>query len=345
MIIMRGLGNANPLMIIVIDKGVNDIMDMLKKQPLQSPIPPLSNTWKNKIIQDWQKHWHLYLMLLPVVVFYLLWSYGPMYGVVVAFKEFSPRKGILGSPFVGFVYFKEFFSSPYAFRVIRNTLVINLWNLAVGFPLPIVFALLLNEVRNKLYKRTVQTITYMPYFISTVVICGMLVDFAASDGVFGEITKMFGGIPTNLLAEPDLFRSIYVGSDLWQRLGWDSIIFLSAFSAINSELYEAATIDGAGKLKQVFHITLPGILPTIAILLILRVGSMMSLGFEKIILLYNPLTYETGDVISSFVYRKGIVENNFSYSTAVGLFNSIINFVLVVFANRASAKMTETSLW
>lgn len=320
-------------------------METLRKQPLQTSPSTLIDTWKNRVIQDWRKHWPLYLMLLPVLLYYLVWCYGPMYGIVIAFKEFSPRKGILGSPFVGFKYFKEFFASPYAFRVIRNTVLINFWNLLIGFPLPIVFALLLNEVRNRLYKRTVQTITYMPYFISLVVICGMIVDFTASDGIFGEIAKMFGATPTNLLSEPKYFRAIYVGSEIWQRLGWDSIIFLSALSIINPELYEAATIDGAGKLKQVFHVTIPGIMPTIAILLILRIGSMMSLGFEKIILLYNGLTYETADVISSFVYRKGIVENNFSFSTAVGLFNSVINFILVIFANKASAKMTESSLW
>lgn len=320
-------------------------MAKLKQKSLPSTPKRESDKWTSVVAKDWRKNWNLYLMILPVLAYYIIWCYGPMYGIQLAFKDFSPRKGITGSPFVGFKYFKEFFNSPYAFRVIRNTIMINFWNLVVGFPLPIVFALLLNEVRSEAFKRTVQTITYMPYFISLVVICGMLVDFTASDGVFGEITKIFGGTPTNLLAEPEHFRAIYVGSEVWQKLGWDSIIYLSALSTINPELYEAATIDGAGKLKQVFHITLPGILPTIAILLVLRIGSMMSLGFEKIILLYNPLTYETADVISSYVYRKGIIESNFGFSTAVGLFNSIINFALVIFANKMSAKMTETSLW
>lgn len=318
-----------------------------KKSELSSPLSPKgkSREWLGIVVNDWQKHWNLYLLLVPVLLFYFIWSYGPMYGILVAFKEFSPRKGIWGSTFVGLKHFKDFFNSPFAYRVIRNTIMINFWNLLIGFPLPIVFALLLNEVRNNAYKRTVQTITYMPYFISLVVICGMIVDFTASDGIFGEITRAFGGTPTNMLAEPGLFRSIYVGSDIWQKLGWDSIIFLSALAAINIELYEAATIDGAGRIRQIFHVTIPGIMPTIAILLILRVGAMMTLGFEKIILLYNGLTYETGDVISSYVYRKGIIENNFGFSTAVGLFNSVINFILVIFANRASAKMTETSLW
>ena len=320
-------------------------MARIKKETLPSISIRNAESWTSIVANDWRKHWNLYLLILPVLVYYVIWCYGPMYGILVAFKEFSPKKGIWGSTFVGLKHFKDFFDSPFAFRVIRNTIMINFWNLIFGFPLPIVFALLLNEVRNKTFKRTVQTVTYMPYFISLVVICGMLVDFTASDGIFGEITKALGGTPTNMLAEPKYFRSIYVVSDVWQKLGWDSIIFLSALSAINVELYEAATIDGAGKLKQVFHVTLPGIMPTIAILLVLRIGSMMSLGFEKIILLYNGLTYETGDVISSYVYRKGIIENNFGFSTAVGLFNSVINFALVIFANKASAKMTETSLW
>jgi putative aldouronate transport system permease protein len=302
-------------------------------------------SWATMIGKDWRRYWPIYLMLLPVLAYYLIWCYGPMYGILLAFKDYAPRKGILGSPWVGFKYFVEFFKSPYAFRVIRNTVMINFWSLVFGFPLPIIFALLLNEVRNNAYKRTVQTITYMPHFISTVIICGMLVDFTASDGVFGSIIQMFGGTPVNLLSKPEYFRSIYVGSGIWQNLGWDSIIFLSALTAINPELYEAATIDGCGAFKRAIHVSIPGILPTIAILLILRIGAMMSVGFEKIILLYNGLTYETADVISSYVYRKGIIEANFSFSTAVGLFNSVINCILVISANKVSAKLTETSLW
>ena len=200
-------------------------------------------------------------------------------------------------------------------------------------------------MRNMKFKRVVQTITYMPYFISLVVLCGILVDFCSTDGVFGAIQRAMGMDPVNLLGDARYFRSVYVGSELWQKLGWDSIIFLSALAGIDQEQYEAATIDGAGKMKQVIHVTLPGIMPTIAILLILRVGSMMNVGYEKIILLYNGLTYETADVISSYVYRKGIVDADFSFSTAVNLFNSVINFALVVFANKVSAVLTETSLW
>jgi len=320
-------------------------IEVPNKKQLQTLYLPLSSSWRSVIARDWSKHWPLYLMLLPTILYYLIWGYGPMYGIIIAFKEFTPRQGILGSPWAGFKYFKDFFNSPFAFRVIRNTILINFWNLVFGFPLPIIFALLLNEVKNTFYKRSVQTVTYMPYFVSLVVVCGIIVDFTASDGVFGELTRILGGTPVNLLGDPKYFRTIYVVSELWQRLGWDSIIFLAALTGINPELYEAAIIDGAGKFRQVIHVAIPGIMPTIAILLVLRIGSMMSLGFEKIILLYNPLIYETADVISSYVYRKGIVESNFSFATAVGLFNSIINFILVIFANKVSAKMTEVSLW
>lgn len=320
-------------------------MQSNRQQIQASHSPSKAHAWRNMVAKDWKKHWELYLMLLPVIIYYIVWCYGPMYGIILGFKEFSPRKGIWGSPWVGFKHFKDFFKSPYAWRVIRNTILINFWNLVFGFPLPIIFALLLNEVKNEFYKRTVQTVTYMPYFISLVVVCGILVDFTASDGIFGEIAKIFGKTPTNLLADPKYFRTIYVSSEIWQKLGWDSIIFLAALTGINPELYEAATIDGAGRFKQIIYVTIPGIMPTIVILLILRIGSMMSIGFEKIILLYSGLTYETADVISSYVYRKGIVENNFSFATAIGLFNSVINFVLVMSANWFSQKTTDTSLW
>jgi putative aldouronate transport system permease protein len=302
-------------------------------------------SWNLMVKRDWKKHWELYLLMIPVLAFYFLWAYGPMYGIIIAFKDFNPRKGIMGSRWIGFQYFRDFFSGPYAWRVIRNTFLISFWNLVFGFPLPIVFALLLNELRNMSFKKVVQTVTYMPYFISVVVICGMLVDFSASDGVFGALMESFGKKPVNVLAAPEYFRTIYVGSEIWQRLGWQSIIFSAALAGINPELYEAATIDGAGRFRQVFAVTLPSILPTIAILLILRVGAMMSVGFEKIILLYNGLTYETADVISTYVYRKGIIDANFSFATAVGVFNSVVNFILVISANYFSARVTETSLF
>lgn len=298
------------------------------------------------IARDFARHWPIYLMILPAVLFYLVWCYGPMYGIIIAFNDFAPKRGVLGSKWVGLQWFRDFFRSPYAWRTIRNTLLISFYNLLFGFPAPIILALMLNEMRNMKFKRVVQTITYMPYFISLVVLCGILVDFCSTTGLFGEFQRMMGvEEPVNLLGDAKYFRPVYVGSEIWQKLGWDSIIFLSALAGIDQEQYEAATIDGAGKFMQVIHVTLPGILPTIAILLILRVGAMMGVGYEKIILLYNGLTYETADVVSTYVYRKGIIDANFSFSTAVNLFNSVINFLLVIFANKMSDLLTGTSLW
>ena len=302
-------------------------------------------TWEI-IKKDFAKHWPIYLLILPTIIFYVIWCYGPMYGILISFNNYKAKGGITGSEWVGLQWFRDFFRSAYAYRTIRNTLLISFWNLVVGFPAPIILALLLNEMRSIKYKRVVQTITYMPYFISLVVMCGILTDFCSTTGLFAEIQKLFGvQSPVNLLGDAKYFRTVYVGSELWQRLGWDSIIFLSALAGIDQEQYEAATIDGAGKFKQVLHVTLPGLLPTISILLILRIGSLMGVGYEKIILLYNGLTYETADVVSTYVYRKGIVDANFSFSTAVNLFNSVINFMLVIFANRMSAVLTENSLW
>ena len=302
-------------------------------------------TWQI-IKRDFSKHWPIYLLILPTIVFYIIWCYGPMYGIMIAFNNYKAKGGITGSEWVGLQWFRDFFRSAYAYRTIRNTLLISFYNLLVGFPAPIILALLLNEMRAQKYKRVVQTVTYMPYFISLVVMCGILTDFCSTTGLFGEFQKLLGSdSPVNLLGDAKYFRTVYVGSEVWQRLGWDSIIFLSALAGIDQEQYEAATIDGAGKFKQVIHVTLPGILPTISILLILRIGSLMGVGYEKIILLYNGLTYETADVVSTYVYRKGIVDAHFSFSTAVNLFNSVINFLLVIFANKMSALLTENSRW
>jgi putative aldouronate transport system permease protein len=297
------------------------------------------------LAKDFNKYKFIYIMAVPFLLYYIIFYYWPMYGAIIAFKNFNPAKGILNSDWVGLKHFTSFFKSIYSFRVIRNTLIINLFGLIFGFPAPIILALLLNELRNKLFKRIVQTVSYLPHFISIMVICGMIIDFTTTKGVVNDIISYFGGARTPLLLRPELFRRIYVGTDIWQSVGWGSIIYLAALAGIDSELYEASTIDGAGRWRQLWHITLPGILPTIIILLILRIGQMMNVGFEKIILLYNPNTYETADVISSFVYRKGLLEFNYSYSTAVGLFNSVINFTLLISANWFSKRMSETSLW
>jgi len=294
---------------------------------------------------DYKQNKFVILMALPVVIWYIVFHYAPLYGITIAFKNYSPMKGIMGSSWVGIKFFKEFFNSYYAWRVIRNTFVINIYQLVCGFPAPIILAVLLNEIKNNRFKKTVQTLTYLPHFISLVVICGMLVDFSSKDGLFNTVLATFGWNPTNLLLKPEYFRGLYVGSGIWQGIGWGSIIYLAALSGIDTEQYEAATIDGANRWKQFVNVTLPGIAPTIVILLIMQIGRLMSEGADKIILLYNANTYETADIISSFVYRKGLVDSNFSYSTAVGLFNSVVNMTLLITANKISRKVNETSLW
>ncbi|MCS7460766.1 ABC transporter permease subunit [Paenibacillus doosanensis] len=284
-------------------------------------------------------------MLLPVLVYYFLFHYVPMAGAIIAFKNYTPARGIMDSPWVGLANFKDFFESVYLWRLVRNTLTINLYELLIGFPAPIILALLLNEVRSRMFKRTVQTITYLPHFISVVVAVGMVLDFFSSDGIINALVAKLGGEPVSYMTEPNLFYSIFVGSNVWQHLGWKSIIYLAALSAIDPALYEAANVDGAGRWAKLRHITLPGITPIIVIMLILQIGSMMTVGFEKVMLMYNPSIYETADVISTFVYRKGLQDMNYSYSTAVGLFNSAINFTLLILANTISRKISENSLW
>ena len=284
-------------------------------------------------------------MLLPVLAYYIVFCYIPIYGIQIAFKNFSPGLGIIGSPWAGLTHFRAFFAGPYFVRTFTNTLLISLYSILFSFPSSIILALLLNEVGNRYFKKTVQTISYLPHFISTVVICGIIREFTASNGLIGGIVKALGGVPKTLLIDPAMFRPIYIISEIWQGIGWGSIIYLAALSGIDPTLYDAAVVDGAGRFCRMIHITLPGILPTIVIMFILRLGSIMGVGWEKIILLYNENIYSTADVISSYVYRKGLIEQNYSYSAAVGLFNSVINFMLVVFANSFSRRMSGTSLW
>ena len=297
------------------------------------------------IKKDFRKNKYVLYMAIPVFLWYLIFCYIPMTGIVTAFFNYNIAKGLLHSKFVGFKYFKEFLTGFYAFRTVKNTLAISLLTLAFGFPAPVIIALLLNEVNCKPFKQTVQTITYLPHFISIVVVCGMLVNFSAKSGVFNDIAEFFGHERVSYLLEPKYFRTVYVASGVWQSAGWGSIIYLAALSGIDVGLYEAAKIDGAGRLRQLWNITLPGIAPTIIVMLILNMGRLMSEGSEKVILLYNENTYETADIISSFVYRRGIVEANYSYSTAVGLFNAVINLILLTITNMLSRKLTETSLW
>ena len=297
------------------------------------------------VVNDIRKNPSLYLMILPVIIFYLLFCYKPMYGILMAFQEYKPIKGVWGSNWVGLKHFKTFFNDVYFERILRNTLRISISSLLFSFPAPIILALLLNEVKNLHFKKTVQTITYLPHFISLVVVCGLVKIFTKDTGLINQLLGMVGLECGTMLAQPQYFTAIYVISGIWQHVGWDSIIYLSALSAVDQELYEAAKIDGAGRWRLVFNITLPSILPTIVIMLILRIGSLLSIGSEKVLLLYNQGIYETADIISTYVYRKGLQEYNWSYSTAVGLFNTLVNFILLTLANKASKKLTESSLW
>ncbi len=318
---------------------------MEQKLEYRNRIKKNTNSFLSMIYKDIFKYRYVYLMALPVLAYYIIFHYTPMYGAIIAFKDYSPARGILGSPWVGFKHFISFTQSTYFVRVVRNTLLINVYALLFGFPAPIILALLLNEVKNRRFKMSVQTITYLPYFISLVVICGMIIDFTSKNGIVNQFLSLFGWQKTSLLIRPELFRTIYVSTSIWQNMGWGSIIYLAALSGIDIQQYEAAIIDGANRWKQTVHITIPGIMPTIIILLILRMGQLMNVGFEKIFLLYNPLTYETADVISTFIYRRGLLEMNYSYSTAVGLFNSVISFLLLLGANKISRAVGETSLW
>lgn len=298
-----------------------------------------------RLLRDMRMNRCIYLMAIPILVYFILFHYIPMGGAVIAFMDYVPAKGILASKWVGFDNFISFFTSFQFGRLLKNTILLSLLQLIWGFPLPILLALLINEVHSPRFKKGVQTISYMPHFISLVVICGIIQDFTSSEGVITQLFSLFGGPDSNLLLKPELFRTIYVASGVWQECGWGSIIYLSAMSAIDPGLYEAALIDGANRFKQLVHITIPCILPTIVILFIMRMGNVMSLGFEKVILLYNPNIYETADIISSYVYRRGLVEFDYSFSSAVGLFNSVINFALLVTVNRISSKVSEISLW
>lgn len=300
---------------------------------------------KEAIIKDFKRNKVAYFMAIPAIIMLVLFSYLPMFGVIMAFENYKPKLGIFGSHFVGFKNFLDFFDSIYFVRVVKNTLILSGLQLLIEFPAAIIFALLLNEVRSKWFKGMTQTISYMPNFISMVVVSGIIIDFCSSRGVLTSIVSQFTGSTQNLLSQPGNWRSIYILSDLWQGLGMSSIVFLAALAGIDQELYEAAVIDGANRWKQTIHVTLTGIMPTIIIMFILRVGMMMSVGSEKTILLYNTQVYETADIISSYVYRKGLVEFNYGYSTAVSLFNSVINFVLLITTNHFSKKVSETSLF
>ena len=297
-----------------------------------------------RVKKDFSRNKGLYVMILPVLVFYIIFQYGPMFGLSIAFMDYTPGKGFFNSPWVGFKHFEAFFKDYYFARLLKNTVVISLSGLIFSFPAQIILALMINELKSKTFSRIVQSITYMPHFISVVVVCSMIIMMTSRDGAITAFLSLFGFEKQTMLNQPGLFVPIYVISGIWQNIGWGSIIFLSALAGIDPGLYEAAKIDGAGKFRQLLSVTIPGLLPTIIIMFILQVGKMFNVGYEKIILLYNPITYETADVISTYVYRKGLLESNWSFSSAVGMFNSVVSFALVYLTNRFSRR-SGTSLW
>ncbi len=302
-------------------------------------------TFKERAVKDFKRNWTLYLMLLPVIIYYLIFKFGPMFGLSISFMDYKPAKGFFGSRFVGLKHFKNFFSDYYFGRLLINTIRISLFDL-MTFPAPVILALLINELKNKRYSKVVQTVTYIPHFISTVVICGMILKLTSSGGGITVIlSRLFGIKQEAMLNNINNFLPIYITSELWATVGWNSIIYLSALSGIDQELYDAARVDGAGRLKQVLYITIPCLLPTITIMLILKMGKIFNVGYEKIMLLYNPMIYEKADVINTYVYRKGLIDAQYSYSAAVGLFNCVVSFLLVTITNRLSKKASGNGLW
>ncbi|MFK7695235.1 ABC transporter permease [Paenibacillus sp. HJGM_3] len=292
------------------------------------------------------KNWELYAFALPTLAYFIIFHYIPMYGVQIAFKDYIATKGIWGSPWVGLEHLKRFFGSYYFWSLIKNTLGISVYELLIGMPIPILLALSLNELRNGVFKKIVQTVTYAPHFISVVVMSGMVIAFLApGTGLVNLAIKGLGGHPIPFLSDPGWFKTVFVLSGVWQNMGWGTIIYLAALANVDPQQHEAAMIDGATRLQRIRHINLPSIVPTIVILLILNVGSFMSVGFEKVFLLQNPLNMDASDVISTYVYRSGLVQGQYSFASAIGLFNSVINFLLLIAVNRLAKRINETSLW
>ena len=307
------------------------------KTAYKAPSIPL----KVRIRKDWKANRQVYLMLLPVVAYFIIFHYIPMAGVQIAFKNFSISKGIWGSPWVGLKHFRSYFNSYYFGRLIKNTTLLSALNILFGFPAPIILALMINEVRNSKFKRTVQTITYLPHFISIVIVCALMRTFLSPRGLINQLM----GTGIDFFNREEWFRPLYILSGIWQEIGWGSIVYLSAITSIDDSLYEAAEVDGAGRFKKLWYITLPGIATTVSVMFILRVGRMMTVGADKVLLMYNESIYTTADIISTFVYRKGLLEMNYSYSAAVDLVNSLVNCVLLLGANKLSKKISGSGLW
>ena len=299
-----------------------------------------------RISVEVKRHWQLYLMLVLPVTYLIIFAYFPMGGAIIAFKDYSIRGGIWGSEWVGLKHFKNFFTTPDFKNLMTNTLALSLYSLIISFPMPILLALAINEMRGRHYKKMVQMVTYLPYFISTVVLVGIMQNiFSVRTGLVNNIITLFGGTAVDFMGKPELFRSLYVWSGVWQGMGYSAVIYIAALASVDISQTEAAIIDGAGRFARVWNVDIPAIMPTIVIQLILAVGSIMSLGFEKVYLMQNPVNMQSSEIISTFVYKRGLINFQYSYATAVGLFNSVCNLVLIVLANMFSKKVNETSLW
>lgn len=330
-------------------------MDMNKQSAKEPQIKSRNNQSKSKgkkgrfrrnFKRNFLNNWQLYVLILPALLYFVIFHYGPMYGIQIAFKDYIPSLGIWDSPWVGFEHFRRFFNSYYFTDLLRNTLGISLYELIVGFPMPIILALMLNEAKNGPFKRITQTVTYAPHFISVVVIVGMLVAFLSpSTGLINHILEAVGLERHAFLEDPKWFKTIYVLSGVWQSTGWNSVIYMAALSSVDPQLHEAATIDGATKLQRLWYINIPALIPTIVILLILNMGSIMSMGYEKILLMQNPLNMASSNVIATFTYQQGLLDAQYSYAAAVGMFNAVINAVLLLTVNKITSKMSDVSLW
>ncbi len=329
-------GNKKPFL----SRIWNSLTSKLMKKKFPAPLKKktfVARVWKDR---------YLLLLFLPCLIYYILFKYVPMWGVLISFKDFKPFIGFMDSQWVGLKHYAQFFASPDAMRIIRNTLLLGIYSLVWSFPMPIIFALGLNEVTRLRFKKFVQTISYMPHFLSAVVVCGMITTFLSPiRGVINQIIVQFGGTAINFMSLGNYFRPIYVISDVWQTMGWGAIIYLAAISNVDPQYYEAAKLDGASRLRQIWSITLPCIAPTITTMMILRVGSVLEVGLEKVLLLYSPAIYETSDIIATYVYRQGIISGNMSYASAIGLFSAVVNLVLLVSANIASKKISGTGLY
>ncbi|WP_240941528.1 ABC transporter permease subunit [Paenibacillus sp. HB172176] len=294
----------------------------------------------------WQQNKYLWLLFLPCLIYYLVFRYAPMFGLVITFKKYNLFTGVWASEWVGFKYYRMFLENPDFLLLMKNTFLLGIVNLAFGFPAPIILALLLNEVRKAAFKRFVQTVSYLPHFISNVIVASMVIMFLSPTGGFiNEMISALGFEPINFMNEPGLFRGIYVLSEIWQHIGWETIIYLAALTAVDPQLYEAASIDGASRMRKLWHVTLPGISFAIVITLILNIGSILEIGFEKVFLMQNPAIYDTADIISTYVYRVGMEQGNFSYGAAIDLFMGIISLIFIYSANTISRRFSETSIW